>query len=340
MIPALLRRMVNAMKIIVDAFGGDNAPLEVLKGCQRAVSEFEVNILLAGDESILKKAADDNEISLSGMEILHAPGTFDIHDEPNTILKKNADTSLGVALNALKDGKGDAVVSAGSTGALVFGSIFIVKRIKGIKRAALAPLLPTTKGPFILLDAGANADCRADMLNQFGIMGSCYMQRVLKMQNPRVALINIGAEETKGRALEIEAHSLLSNSSINFCGNIEARHLPFGDADVVVADGYTGNIVLKLYEGMGKFFSTSLKEMFTANLKTKIAAGLLMNEINSFRKRMDYTEYGGAVLLGISKPVIKAHGSSNDKAFFNAIRQAKNCVEGDFVGEIIRNINL
>lgn len=328
------------MKIIVDAFGGDNAPLEVLKGCRRAADEFGIEILLAGDEDALRKAAEDNEISLSGMEILHSPGVFDIHDEPNTILKKNADTSLAAALHALKDGSGDALVSAGSTGALVFGSIFIVKRIKGIKRAALAPLLPTAKGPLMLLDAGANADCRAEMLQQFGVMGSCYMQQVLKIERPRVSLVNIGAEETKGRTLEIEAHALLAASPLNFTGNIEARYLPFGDTDVAVADGYTGNIALKLYEGMGKFFSVTLKEMLTANLKTKLAAALMMNQINAFRKKMDYSEYGGAVLLGISRPVIKAHGSSNANAFFNAVRQAKNCVEGDFVGEIAGNLNL
>ena len=322
------------MKIIVDAFGGDHAPLEVLKGCERAVKELGVEIILTGNQNIIKKCAEENNISLEKTEIVHTEEVFDIHEEPSKIMKTGKNTSLAVGLQQLRDGKGDAFLSAGSTGALVVGATMIAKRIKGIKRVALAPVMPSAKGYFMLLDAGANTECRPEMLSQFGAMGSAYMSNVMGIKNPKVALANIGAEEKKGNALVKETYPLLkAQGNIHFVGNIEARDIPNGDVDVVVADGYTGNMLLKLYEGRGRFFANKVKEVFSGFIGV-LSGLLILKRIKLFRKQMDYKEIGGAVLLGVSKPVIKAHGSSDANAFFNAIRQAKKCVDGDVVGKI------
>lgn len=326
------------MKIIVDAFGGDNAPLEVIKGAAQAVAELGVEVILSGNEKTIREQAEKNNISLNGIEIIHTESVIDIHEEPTAVIKEKSDCSMAVGLKALADGKGDAFVSAGSTGALVVGSTFIAKRLKGIKRPALAPLLPTAKGYMMLMDGGANVDCRPEMLVQFGIMGSCYMEHVMGVKNPKVGLINVGAEDTKGRDIDIEAYKQLRKAPVNFYGNLEARNLPDGECQVAVSDGFTGNVALKLYEGMGSFFSHELKAMLTKGFASKLAAMLILPKVKAFKKKFDYTEVGGAVLMGISKPVIKAHGSSNAKAFYNAIRQAKRCVEGDFVGEISRSL--
>lgn len=320
------------VKVIVDAFGGDNAPLEVIKGCERAVKELGVKIVLTGIENKIKKCADENGVSLDGMEIVHTDDVFDIHEEPKEIIKSGKNTSMAIGMQLLADGKGDAFVSAGSTGALVMGATFIVKRIKGIKRVAPAPILPADKGSFILLDAGANTDCRPDMLVQFAVMGSAYMERVMGMKKPKVALLNIGAEDTKGRELETETYKLLQKSGLNFVGNIEARDLPKGECQVVVTDGFTGNIVLKLYEGMGSFFSKKMKWLYSGI--GAVGALFSMKKIKDFKAQMDYRETGGSALMGVKKPVIKAHGSSDEKAFFNAIRQAKKCVEGKMTASI------
>lgn len=320
------------MKIIVDAFGGDNAPLEVIKGCARAVKELGVSVILTGKESAIRKCASENDISLSGIDIAHTDDVFDIHDEPKEIVKSGKNSSMGLGLKLLADGKGDAFVSAGSTGALVMGATFIVKRIKGIQRIAPSPILPADKGSFILLDAGANTECRPEMLVQFALMGSAYMEKVMGIKNPTVGLLNIGAEETKGRKLDIEAYGLLKDSGLNFIGNIEARDMPRGECRVVVTDGFTGNIALKLYEGMGSFFSRKIKWIFSGS--GKVGALFSLGKIKKFRKQMDYKEVGGSALLGVRKPVIKAHGSSDATAFFNAVRQAKRCVEANVTGEI------
>ena len=321
------------MKIIVDAFGGDNAPDEVIKGAVRAVSELDVDIILTGDKNKIESAVKKLGVSLERISIAHTEEVFDIHEEPVKIVKTGKNTSMGLGLKMLHDGEGDAFVSAGSTGALVVGSTMIVKRIKGIKRVALAPLIPGDKGSFMLLDAGANTDCRPEMLLQFAIMGSAYLQKVVGINNPKVALVNIGAEETKGRELEVETYKLLSESKLNFCGNIEARDIPKGDYDVIVTDGYTGNVLLKLYEGMGKFFSNKLKSILSG-INGKISALLVLGRIKAFKKQMDYREVGGSLMLGACKPVIKAHGSSDANAFFNAVRQAKKCIDGRFIDEI------
>lgn len=327
------------MNIIVDAFGGDNAPLEVIKGATKAVEEFDTDITLVGDEEKIKKCAEENKIDISKLKIKHAPSVIEICEAPTEIIKGKSDCSMAVGMKMLADDEGDAFVSAGSTGALVVGGTFIVKRIKGVKRAALAPVLPTSTTPFMLLDAGANTDCRPEMLQQWAIMGSAYMKAIMGFEKPNVMLANIGAEESKGRELEIDTYKLLKNTPINFGGNVEARDLPTGVADVCVADGYTGNMLLKLYEGMGKFISRELKGMLMTGLKSKIGALFLLKKVKAFRKRMDYSEYGGSPLLGTSKPVIKAHGSSDAKAFYNAIRQAYQFTSSGAIDEMTRVIS-
>ncbi len=319
-------------KIIVDAFGGDNAPLEVLKGCEKAVRELKSEIILTGSSEKIKKCASENGVSLRGMKIVHTDDVFDIHDEPKEIIKSGKKSSMAVGLSLLSEGRGDAFVSAGSTGALVMGSSFIVKRIKGIRRIAPSPVIPADNGSFLLIDAGANTECRPEMLVQFAAMGTAYAEKVMGIRNPKVGLLNIGAEETKGRDLELEAYKLLKDSGLNFVGNIEARDLPKGEVQVVVTDGFTGNVVLKLYEGMGAFFAGKLKWMFSGT--GKIGALFALGKIKKFRKQMDYKETGGSALLGVRRPVIKAHGSSDGLAFFNAIRQAEKCVKADVSGVI------
>lgn len=320
------------MRVIVDAFGGDNAPLEVIKGCARAVSELGVNVILTGSRNKIEKCAAENGISLSGIEIEHTDDVFDIHEEPKEIIKSGSNSSMALGLRLLSEGKGDAFVSAGSTGALVMGATFIVKRIKGIKRVAPSPVMPADKGSFVLVDAGANTECRPEMLVQFAVMGSAYMEKVMGVNKPKVGLLNIGSEETKGRELEIAAYKLLEESGLNFVGNIEARDMPKGEVQVVVTDGFTGNIALKLYEGMGSFFSKKLKWIFSG--LGKIGAIVSLGKIKELRRQMDYKEVGGSALLGVKKPVIKAHGSSDATAFFNAVRQAKKIVDGNVIGEI------
>lgn len=310
------------MTIIIDALGGDNAPLEVIKGSIMAVEKLGVEVILVGDEENIRKVSAENNLNINNIKIKNAPLRIEICDEPTMILKEKSDCSMAVGMKMLVDNEGDAFVSAGSTGALVVGSTFIVKRIKGIKRAALATILPGEKGPTMLMDSGANLDCRPEMLVQFAVMGTCYMKSVMGIENPSVGLINVGAEESKGRELELETYKQLEIAPINFSGNIEARDIPTGICSIIVTDGFTGNIVLKLYEGMGSFFSRTLKEILMTGFISKVAAILVLKKIKGFKKKMDYSEYGGAPLLGTSKPVIKAHGSSKSKAFFNAIRQA------------------
>lgn len=322
------------MNIVIDAFGGDNAPLEVIKGAIDAQRDFKIDVTLVGDEDKIKSCAKENSLDISKLKIKHADTVIDVCEEPTSVIKGKKDCSMAVGMQLLADGHGDAFVSAGSTGALVVGATFIVKRLKGIKRPALATILPTAGAPAMLLDSGANADCRPEMLVQFGIMGSAYMNKILGVDSPKVGLANIGSEESKGRELELEAYKQLKSAPVNFTGNIEARQIPMGDCDVVVTDGFSGNLLLKLYEGMAKFFSGELKSLLTKDFKSKLAALMVMGNVKEFKKKVDYSEYGGAPLLGTSRPVIKAHGSSNAKAFYNAIRQAKQFTETNVIDEI------
>ncbi len=313
------------MKIIVDGFGGDNSPLEIIKGCALAVKEFDnVEIAITGDEQIIKQVAKENDISLDKFSITHAPLVMPVEEDPTEVLKSYENSSLTVGLKMLASGEGDAYVSAGSTGAVVVGATLIVKRIKGIKRAAIATVMPSEKGCVMLLDSGANSECRPEMLEQFGVMGSIYMNKVMGIDSPKVGLANIGAERTKGTPMYVDSYDLLERAPINFVGNAEGRYIFSGNYDVIVADGFTGNIILKLTEGVAMFLTGKIKKVFLKGIVTKLAALMVKSGLRSFKKDMDYTEYGGSVLLGISKPVIKAHGSSNAKAIKNAIRQAVN----------------
>lgn len=311
------------MKIAVDGFGGDNAPLEILKGAIDAKKEYNVDIAVYGSIHQMKSVALDNNLSLDALELVEAPSIIDMHDEAKVVLKQKADSSMSMALRAVAAQDADAVVSAGSTAAFLMGATMIIKRIKGIKRPALGAVMPSQKGPYILVDCGANAEVRPEMLNQFGLMGSIYMKNVMGIADPRVGLANNGAEDTKGTPLQLEAYKLLqSNENINFIGNIEGRDIPLGECQVVVADGFTGNLILKTVEGTASFAFSMLKDVFMKNIISKLAAILLTKGLKNLKKRMDYSEYGGAPLIGLTKPAIKAHGSSNANAFKNAIHQA------------------
>ena len=327
------------MKIILDAMGGDNAPAAILKGAAAATADWpDVEILAVGDAEKIAACVKENGIEMKNIEIVNATETIEMCDEPAKAVRAKKDSSMVVGLRMLAEGKGDAFVSAGSTGALHVGASLIVRTVKGVKRPALATVIPG-KTPFLLLDCGANVECRAAMLEAFGVMGSVYMQKVMGLEKPRVALVNNGAEESKGTPTYVEAHQLLKNNkAIHFVGNIEPRDIPAGNADVVVADGFTGNVVLKLTEGLAKFFSAKLKAMFKKNAGTMLGYLLLKGGVAEFKKSMDADEYGGAPLLGTRRPVIKAHGSSNARAIRNAIRQAKLCVESGLCGVMAESL--
>ena len=333
------------MKIIVDAMGGDNAPHAPVRGALQAVKEYGIEVVLVGrGEDILAVLHEDGISDLpAGVEISHAGQVVDMCDNPATAFKEKKDSSLTVGLNLLKEGSGDAFVSAGSTGALLSGATLLVKRIKGIRRAAMCPVVPTGKGGAVLVDCGATAECTPEFLLQFAFMGSYYAERVLGRPEPKVGLLNIGAEPSKGTDLQREAYVLLQKAHeegrLNFVGNVEAREAVEGAVDVIVADGYSGNIFLKTMEGAGIFMGRQLKKMLTKNLLTKIAALLLKDGIKSFKKLMDSNEVGGTALIGISKPVIKAHGSSNDYAIKNAIRQAVDFSKSGIVEDIAENVS-
>ncbi|MGN8889118.1 phosphate acyltransferase PlsX [Dysosmobacter sp. HCP28S3_G4] len=332
------------MKIIVDAMGGDNAPQAIVQGALDAAKGLGVNVLLVGrTEEILRAVEACGEKTLpAGVEIHNATQVVEIADDPAFAFKQKKDSSLTVGLNLLRDGAGDAFVSAGSTGALLSGATLVAKRIRGIRRAAMAPQVPCLDGHFVLCDCGANAECTAEYLLQFAYLGSFYAKRMMGIENPRVALLNIGAEEEKGDALRHEAYAVLKAAGeagrVNFTGNIEATDAMLGGADVVVADGFTGNVMLKSMEGTAKFLSKELKKLFLSGTKTKLAALLVKNDLDDFKKLMDPSEIGGTPFLGISKPVIKAHGSSDARAIYNAVRQARNFAASGFIQDIEANI--
>ncbi len=281
------------MKIIVDAFGGDHAPLEIIKGAMLAVEEYGIDVILTGDEKQISECVRQNNIELKNTEIVHTSGKIDMCDDARAVLKEKADSSMGVGFKLLSEGKGDAFVSAGNTGAITVGATFLAKRIKGVKRPCIASVMPSADNPILLMDCGANAECRAEFLYQFGFMGSLYMKNILKVENPKVALANNGTEETKGTSVVKEAYELMKNADYNFVGNIEGRQIPFGDADVVVADGFAGNLILKTYEGVAKVLMNGIKDIFKKNLFSKLCALGVMGGINDMKKQFDYKEYGG-----------------------------------------------
>lgn len=323
------------MKIVIDGFGGDNSPDEVLKGSALAVKELGIQVAVTGDTALLEKRMGELGVSSEGIELIPANGVITVEDNPKSILKENADTSMGAAFRLLAEGGADAAISAGSTAAIVIGGTMICKRIKGVKRTALVPLMPAKGGVrYCVLDGGANLECRPEMLQQFAIMGSIFMEKTMGIASPKVGLLNIGTEDEKGRELEHEALELLRNTPVNFVGNVEGRDVPLGAVDVLITDGFTGNVYLKACEGMGVLMKDALKSMFYSNLLTKLGALCVKKQLNDFMKQMDYKTIGGAPLLGTAKPVFKAHGSSDAKAFFGAFRQAKLFVENNAIAEM------
>ncbi|MGE8204119.1 phosphate acyltransferase PlsX [Heyndrickxia sp. NPDC080065] len=310
------------MKIAIDAMGGDNAPKEIILGVNKAIKEFnDIEIILIGKEKEIKQYLENS----ARVEIVHTDEVIEATDEPVRAVRRKKNASMVLMAQAVADGKADACISAGNTGALMAAGLFIVGRINGIERPALAPTLPTIDGQgFVMLDLGANAEAKPEHLLQYAIMGSIYAEKVRGISKPRVGLLNIGTEEKKGNELTKQAFQLLKEeSNIHFVGNVESRELLQGPADVVVTDGFTGNMVLKSIEGTAGSVFSLLKKVFTSNVKTKLAAGLVKNELKGLKNMMDYTEYGGAGLFGLNAPVIKAHGSSNANALYNAVRQAR-----------------
>jgi phosphate acyltransferase len=326
------------MRIIVDAMGGDNAPLEIVRGTVQAVKELNVDVTLVGDSNKIQEILNSENVDRNKIEIVHTTEVILNDESPTMAIRRKKDSSMVIGMKLLKDGKGDAFISAGSTGALLAGSLFIVGRIKGIDRPALSPVMPGKKGPFLLLDVGANAECKVQNILQFAIMGELYVKTVLKKDKPTIGLANIGSEEEKGTEFAKESFKLLKESNLNFKGNVEGRDIPEGNIDVVVTDGFTGNMILKVFEGVAQTIFDVLKEQIMASTRTKIGGALLKPVFKNFKKKFDYTEHGGAILLGIDGPVIKAHGSSNAKAVKNAIRQAVLCLEGDVIENIRKEI--
>ena len=333
------------MKIIVDAMGGDNAPGEIVKGAiSAAKARPGLEIVLVGREAEVRSAAGACGGLPGTVSVVNATEVIDMHDDPATAFKTKKDSSMTVGLTMLKNGEGDAFVSAGSTGALLSAGTLLVKRVRGIRRAAMAPLLPTAGKGLVLVDCGANAECTAEYLVQFAYLGSFYAAGALGLARPRVGLLNIGTEDSKGDALRQETYRLLREAGeagrLNFIGNIEAKEAIKGGCDVVVADGFSGNVMLKTIEGVGSFMGKELKGMFLSSLKTKIAALLVKNGLAAFKERLDPDTIGGTPFLGLRKPVIKAHGSSKARDVENAVYQAAAAAEADLAGRIEENIGL
>lgn len=324
------------MKIIVDVMSGDNAPLETIKGAIDAAEMFENHtVVMVGDENVISDTAVKNELSLpENVEIVSAKSVVTMEDKPMCVLREKKDSSMSVGLRMLANGEGDAFVSAGNTGALITGATLIVKRIMGINRAAIASVLPLTN-PVLLMDSGANLTVTSDNIVQFAFMGAKYMEKIYDIDRPRVGQLNNGTEYNKGNQLQVESYQALTESGLNFVGNVESKEVPFGVCDVLVADGFTGNIFLKSVEGMGKFMLGVLKDVLYTNIATQVSALTMKSKIKDIKHRFDSSEHGGAPILGISKPVIKAHGSSDAKALRNAVRQAINFVESGINKDII-----
>lgn len=310
------------MRIIVDVMGGDNAPDELVQGAYDASKLYDAEYTMVGDVDAIERVAKERGLDLSKFEMVDAKGVVEMTDDPIMVVRKKGDSSMVVGLKMLADGKGDAFVSTGNTGALFTGATLIVRRLKGIKRAGIGALLPLST-PVLLLDSGANVVVEPEYLEDFAVMGSVYMKKAFGIENPRVGLLNNGSEECKGTELQIATYKLLSeNKSINFVGNIEANKVAFDACDVLVTDGFSGNILLKSIEGVGKLMLGSMKGLFYKTPTTKIAGLMVKKHVGELKKKFDPAEHGGAPLIGFKKPVIKAHGNSKAKAFANAIRQA------------------
>ena len=333
------------MKIILDAMGGDNAPQAPVLGAIEAVKRYNADIILVGRGQEILEVLKKNGLDTlpEGVEIAHADDVVDMHDDPASVIHKRKNSSMIIGLKMLADGKGDAFVSAGSTGALLTGATLLVKRVRGIRRAAMAPAMPTKAGTKVIIcDCGANAECTPEFLLQFGLVASAYSKFTLGVENPRVGLLNIGSEDSKGTQLQKDAYALLKDASdrglLNFTGNVEARDVPLGAVDVVVCDGFSGNILIKSIEGTAMFMGSMLKRMFKKNLGSKLGYLLCKSGVQDMMKLLDDREIGGTQFLGIKKPVIKAHGASDALAFRNAVKQAMTAAEGDFTAQLEKNL--
>ena len=328
------------MRVVIDAFGGDNAPLEIVKGAAVASNEFGCEITLSGNKNEIERIIKENNLTFFGdLVFVDTDDVISMHDEPTTLLKAHSNSSMALAFKELSEDRADAFVSAGSTGAVVVGGTLIVKRIKGIKRPALAGMIPSPKGHYMLMDMGANSECRPEMLEQFGIMASVYLEKVEGIEKPTIGLLNIGTEDTKGTELQKEAYALLKNAPIDFIGNVESREIPKGVCDAVITDGFTGNITLKLIEGTAITFFKMVKEALYKSVINKLAALVIKKDLYALKSMMDSSEVGGAPLLGVKKPVIKAHGNSDAKAIKNAIRQAITFTETGVIETISQNLS-
>ena len=314
------------MKILLDAMGGDNAPDAVIRGAVKAAAEIKSDIILIGNEEIINKKVKEfynkeniTEVS-SKITIKHTTEQIEMEDIPTQAIKHKKDSSMVVGFKMLKEGEGDVFISAGNSGALLTGATLLVGRIKGIDRPAIAPMLPAYKKSFLLMDAGANTNCKPLNLVQFAQMSTIYLKNTFGIEEPKIGLLNIGTEETKGNELIKETYQLLKNNSeeygVNFIGNVEGRDAFSGEVDAVITDGFTGNVFLKTTEGLGKLVKTNLKESLLKNLFTKICALPSLPAINRFSKTMDYKQFGGALFLGVKNPVVKAHGSRDEFLFY------------------------
>lgn len=324
------------MRIVIDAMGGDNAPSVPVEASLAAVRNKDINIILTGKRELLEAELRKHGYNGERIEIVDCREVITNHDEPVRAVKSKKDSSMVRAAKMLSEGEADAMLSMGSTGALLSAGLLIVGRIKGISRPAIATLIPTDKGAKLLVDAGANTNCRPDNLLQFAAMGSIYMRKAENIENPKVGLVNNGEEEEKGNTLTKEAHILLRDNryGLNFIGNLEGREMMEGAADVIVCDGFVGNVILKTLEGMGKVVGKKLKCIFSGGIKKKLGGLLVYSDLKAFKKLMDYREYGGAPIIGLKKPVIKGHGSSDVKAAYAAIEQLESFVKKDINSEI------
>ena len=332
------------MRIIVDAMGGDNAPHEIVKGALAAAQVGEAEIILTGRDADIRSCIDALGASLpqGRVEIVDASEVIEFEDDPATAIRQKKNSSMVVGLELLRDGRGDAMVSAGNTGALLSGATLIVKRVRGIRRAALAPIVPNSTGGFVLIDCGANSECTPEYLMQFAFMGSYYAESALGLKTPRVGLLNNGTEPTKGTQLQLETYALLENAGsegkLNFVGNVEAKDAIKAECDVLVCDGFTGNILLKTIEGTASFILTELKGIYNSGIMTKLSALMIKNRLGGLKQKMSSDTVGGTMLLGISKPVIKAHGSSSADAIRNAMRQAVTAAGSDIIARLEESI--
>ena len=334
------------MKIILDAMGGDYAPEAPVLGAVQAARKYNAQITLVGRGQEILDVLKRNNISdlPDGIQISNADDVVDMHDDPAEAVRKKKNSSMMVGLRMLSEGQGDAFISAGSTGALLSGATLIVKRVKGVRRAAMGPAMPNKAGgKTIILDCGANAECTPEFLLQFGLIGSLYAKKNLGVENPKVGLLNIGTEDTKGTPLQKEAYAMLqdahSNGLLNFVGNVEARDVPLGAVDVVVCDGFAGNVLLKSIEGTAMFMGSLMKnKIFKRNFLSKIGYLFCKKGVDEVMGMLDYRTIGGTPFLGIRKPVIKAHGSSDELAFCNGIRQAMAAAGQDFTAQLEENL--